>query len=329
MLNGIACRITKKPLVFFIVILYKKRAMKKLPAKKRGASKNLDRNIIVGIVIAIAIIGLVLWGPLRGRQPAEEKKTSVVQKHEAKREEPKKTEKSIPKKSVERPLAAPLKTVLVAVVIDDLGQDLKQAQDLLSIRSRITVAVLPGLAQSKKIAELARNSNHEVLLHLPMEYRGKNGKPAPGMLRSDMTPMEYLNIISNDVASVPGAVGVNNHEGSLLTENKEAMKFLMAELKARNVFFLDSLTSSKSVAYATAKEFGLKAAKRDVFLDNEPENPAYIKKQLDELADTAKKHGKAIGIGHPHPVTIKELRAWIPRVAAEGIEIVPVSRLIQ
>jgi hypothetical protein len=214
-------------------------------------------------------------------------------------------------------------------VIDDLGQDLKQAQEILSVRSKITLAIMPGLAQSKKIAELARQNNREILLHLPMEYRSKNGKPAPGMLRSDMTPMEFLNTITDDLGSVPGATGVNNHEGSSLTENKEAMKFLMAELKARNLFFLDSFTSARSVAYNTAREFGLKTARRDIFLDNEGDNPLYIRKQLDELAEFAKKHGKAVGIGHPHPVTISELRKWLGEASGRGIEIVPVSRLIQ
>ena len=149
------------------------------------------------------------------------------------------------------------------------------------------------------------------------------------MLRSNMTPMEFLTTVSDDVESVPGAVGMNNHEGSALTENKEAMKFLMAELKARNLFFLDSFTSPKSVAYATANEFGMKAARRDVFLDNEGDNPAYIREQLDELVEIARKYGKAIGIGHPHPATISELRKWLAETGAQGIEIVPVSRLMQ
>jgi polysaccharide deacetylase 2 family uncharacterized protein YibQ len=150
----------------------------------------------------------------------------------------------------------------------------------------------------------------------------------PGTLSAEMTPMAFLTTVSDDVESVPGAVGVNNHEGSALTENKEAMKFLMAELKARNLFFLDSLTNPKSVAYATAIEFGMKAARRDVFLDNEGDNPAYIRDQLATLVDIARKHGKAIGIGHPHPVTLSELRKWLADTGAQGIEIVPVSRLM-
>jgi len=301
---------------------------KKPFAKRRSSGKRgrMERYIIGGIIIALIAIVFALWGPLRTTRVAEEKKLPVqVKKPELTQ---KKSEKRDAKKLGEISLAKPDKTTMVAIVIDDLGQDMKAARDILSLREKITLAVMPGLAQSKKIAELATQNNREVLLHLPMEYRGKNGNPAPGMLRSDMTPMEFLNTISDDLLSVPGAVGVNNHEGSSLTENKEAMKFLMAELKARDLLFLDSFTSSKSVAYATAKEFGLKAAKRDVFLDNESDNPAYIRNQLEELAELSKKHGSAIGIGHPHPTTLSELRKWLATAANHSIVIVPVSKLM-
>lgn len=144
-----------------------------------------------------------------------------------------------------------------------------------------------------------------------------------------MTPMDFLNVLTDNLGSVPGAIGVNNHEGSLLTENKEAMKFLMAELKARDLLFLDSLTSPKSIAYATAREFGLRAARRDVFLDNDSTNAESIRKQLEELTRIAREHGRAVGIGHPHPATINELRLWIETASKQGISIVPVSKIIQ
>ncbi len=331
--------------------------MAKKPSAKRstsGKKNRTERYIIAGIVIAVLAIVLILWGPLRSSRVAEEKKPSVqAQKQESiqkKTEKPslkeqKKSEKpaeaAAPKQQVKTKTApekpaetvapkpqAKAKTAAVAIVIDDLGQDMKQAQDIVALRAKISMAIMPGLTHSKKIADLAAQNGREVLLHLPMEYRGKNGKPATGMLRSDMTPMEFLNTLSSDLGSVPNAVGVNNHEGSALTENKEAMKFLMAELKARNLFFLDSLTSAGSVAYGTAREFGLKTAKRDVFLDNEGDNPAYIRKQFEELTDIAKKHGKAVGIGHPHPATISELRKWLAEAANHGIEVVPVSRIV-
>jgi polysaccharide deacetylase 2 family uncharacterized protein YibQ len=305
---------------------------KKFFAKGKGGK--FDRFIIIGIIIAVLVIALTLWGPLRKfrvteerKPPAQAQKQELVKKKTAKKD---KKEVKETKKHPESLVAGSFeKTVLVAIVIDDLGQDVKQAKEVITLPGKITIAVLPGLAQSKNIAELAGKAGREVLLHLPMEPLKNHEKTrSPGTLSADMTPMAFLNTVSDDVESVPGAIGVNNHEGSALTENKEAMKFLMAELKARNLFFLDSLTNSKSVAYATAKEFGMKAARRDVFLDNDSDHPASIRKQLDELVEIARTHGKAIGIGHPHPITLSELRKWLVETDTQGIEIVPVSRLM-
>jgi hypothetical protein len=290
---------------------------KKLPAKRKSKRRGYDRWIVAGIVLTLVVIVLALWSPLRKHRTQGAKKPAV----QTVKKEPR-------QRGAESGAAKPGKAVRVAIVIDDLGMDVKKAGEILLLPARITVAVMPGLAQSKKVAELAGQHRREVLLHLPMEHRGKGGKPAPGILRSDMTPMEFLAVLSDDVDSVPGAVGINNHEGSLLTENAEAMKFLMAELKARNLMFLDSYTSAESVAWSTAREFGLKTAKRDVFLDNDSDNPASIRRQLDELVEIARKNGSSIGIGHPHPATISELRKWLTETAGQGIEIVPVSSLM-
>ncbi len=278
-------------------------------AKKKN---RYDRIVFWGIIISVLAIALLLWGPFhKGKRTAERKPVTSAKKQE--QPEP-------PKEIVG----------VVAIVIDDLGQDLKPAQELLALPDRVTLAVLPGLPQSKKIAELARKQGREVLVHLPMEAKNHEGRrPAPGMLRSDMTPMEFLSAVNDDLDSVPGAAGVNNHEGSALTENRQAMTFLMPELSKRSLFFLDSLTTPKSTAYTVAKAAGLRAAKRDVFLDNDSNRPSSIRQQFSELARIAREHGKAIGIGHPHPSTLAELEHWLPQAAEQGIEVVPVSRLMQ
>ncbi len=306
---------------------------KKFWAKFKGGK--FDRSVIIGIIIAVLVIALTLWGPLRKFRVAEERKPAAqAQKQELiKKKSGKKVKKEAQalKNQAESLVAGSYeRTVPVAIVIDDLGQDVKLAKEVLALPGKLTLAVMPGLAQSTAIAELAKQSGREVLLHLPMEPLKNHEKTrSPGTLSVDMTPMAFLNTVNDDVASVPGAVGVNNHEGSALTENLEAMKFLMAELKSRNLFFLDSMTTPKSVAYATAIEFGMNAARRDVFLDNEGDNPLYIRGQLEKLIEIARNHGKAIGIGHPHPATLSELRKWLAETGAEGIEIVPVSRLMQ
>jgi polysaccharide deacetylase 2 family uncharacterized protein YibQ len=270
---------------------------------KKG--KRYDRIVLWGIIISVAAIALLLWGPFgKGKRP---------------------TDRKPPVSKRERVI-----TAVIAVVIDDLGQDLKPAQEVLGMPERITLAVMPRLPQSKNIAELAHKDGREVLVHIPMEAKVRAEKrDSPGALRLDMTPMEFIATVNENLDSVPGAAGINNHEGSALTENRQAMTFLMSELKSRNLFFLDSMTNPKSVAFTVAKEFGLKAAKRDVFLDNDSDRPAKIRKQFDELTRVAKQNGRAIGIGHPRPATIAELRKWLATVDDEGIEIVPVSALVK
>ena len=282
------------------------------PAKRPKKGNRYDRVVFWGIIVAVVAIGLLLWGPFRGARKTTGGRPPVS----GKQREPADRKREI--------------TAVVAIVIDDLGQDLKPAQELLDLPDRITLGVMPRLSFSKKIAEAARQSGREVLVHIPMEAKGRAEKrSSPGMLRSDMTPMEFIAAVNEDLDSVPGAAGTNNHEGSSLTENREAMTFLMSELKARGLFFLDSMTNPKSSAYAVAREFGLRSARRDVFLDNDGNNAAAIRKQLGELARTAKQNGRAIGIGHPHPATIAELKKWLATIEKQGIEIVPVSALVK
>lgn len=296
-------------------------ARRKTP--RRRSRKRSDRytpTVAFGIVIALVVIVFALWDPagMLGKRATRKSPAPGAEKAEKKETPP---AKPAPERKE--------KTGLIALVIDDLGQDLKPAREILDLPGEITIAVLPGLPHSQEISSMAVQKGRDVLLHLPMERKNNKEKPeALGTLRSDMTPLEFMSAIAGDIASVPGAVGVNNHEGSALTENREAMKFLMAELKARDLRFLDSLTSPRSVAYATAKEFGVKAARRSVFIDNS-ENPAAIRKQLAELLRIAQKSGRAVGVGHPHPATLDELGKWLPLAEEQGIEIVPVSKLMQ
>lgn len=299
-------------------------AQKKMPAKRPGKKGGRYTTIvIVGIALSLVAISLLLWGPLKSRRTAE-KKPPVKKQETAQREAGARRERGAAQNGAPGEISG-----VVAIVIDDLGQDLKPAKDLLALPDRITLAIIPKLPQSKKIAEMAHQLGREVLVHIPMEAKAHVDKNGAAVLRSDMTPMEFIATINEDIDSVPGAAGVNNHEGSSLTENRQAMTFLMSELKNRSFFFLDSMTSPKSTAFSVAKEFGIRSAKRDVFLDNDSSKPASIRKQLEELAGLAKKNGRAIGIGHPHPETIAELAKWLPEAAEQGIEVVPVSKLMQ
>ncbi len=217
----------------------------------------------------------------------------------------------------------------VAIVIDDLGASLRAAKSLLAIPQPLTFAVLPKLTHSREIAEAAAAAGHDVLLHLPMEpldYPAKN--PGPGALLRSMTPEAMSEVLRDNLASVPHAVGVNNHMGSRLTQDEETMRLILTTLNERRLFFLDSYTTSRSIASQVARELDMPTASRHVFLDHEPGDPDYVAAQMERLAAVAQKHGAAIGIGHPHPSTIAALKEHLPKLSEAGIAVVPLSTLI-
>lgn len=166
------------------------------------------------------------------------------------------------------------------------------------------------------------------MLHLPLQSVGEFDAAQAGTIRIDTTREQLLRILAIDFASVPYAVGVNNHQGSLLTQHPGHMNWLMDELSSRGgLFFVDSYTSDSSVALRLAREHGVPAIRRDVFLDNDP-TPDAIEREFGRLKRLATVRGVAVGIGHPYPATLEFLERAIPALRAEGFELVPVSRAI-
>jgi polysaccharide deacetylase 2 family uncharacterized protein YibQ len=134
--------------------------------------------------------------------------------------------------------------------------------------------------------------------------------------------------LSKDIEAVPYIQGVSNHMGSQLMEDPEKIRLILLEVKRRNLFFLDSRTTPQTVGLQTARSLGLKAAERDIFLDNSTDGKD-VKRQLEQLIQISLSTGKAIGIGHPHPSTIQSLKEMIPRIEEKGIKIVSLSEIMQ
>jgi polysaccharide deacetylase 2 family uncharacterized protein YibQ len=128
--------------------------------------------------------------------------------------------------------------------------------------------------------------------------------------------------------SIPGAVGVNNHMGSAGTADYRLMLVLMSEIKKRNLFFIDSLTTPRSVGDKCAALYRVPMAKRNVFIDNAEDLDSKIR-ALEELLRYALKYGTAIGIGHARPGTGEAILTMLPKFAAAGVEIAPVSQLVK
>lgn len=217
----------------------------------------------------------------------------------------------------------------LALVIDDLGTSEAQARSFLELEVPVTPAVIPYLPASVRVAHLARERGREFLLHLPMQPRGYPAKnPGEGALLEGMSETEVRRRLAEALSSVPGAAGVNNHMGSRLTELRSPMVWVMDELRRRDLYFLDSLTSPRSVAAKAAQEAGVGWVLRDVFLDNE-EDAAAVGRQIEKAVEKAKASGAAVAIGHPHPTTLEALRLWGPKIRAAGVEVVPLGQLIR
>jgi len=216
----------------------------------------------------------------------------------------------------------------VAIIIDDLGYDPDIALSFIQLNLPLSLSVLPCAPFTDLIVREATEKGSELILHLPMEpkhYPSVN--PGPGALFLSMEEQEILRMLDQDLEDIPGVRGVNNHMGSSFTENREKMLIVLKELKKRNLFYIDSRTTSDTVGFKLARDIGLLAAKRSVFLDNDLA-PKAIKIQLERLLSMARHSGFAIGIGHPHKETLKILREYQSGIKAE-FHVVHVSELVR
>ncbi len=187
--------------------------------------------------------------------------------------------------------------------------------------------MLPGLPLSEWTAREAAAAGMEVILDLPMEpYRFPEVDPGPGALLMAMSPQEMQAQIGAHLASVPGAVGVTNHMGSRMTEDRARMRTVMEVLAGRRLFLVDGLSSNLSLAYDEAKSLGVRAGRRQIIVDHKS-GEAGDRVRWDEVASWAERRGEVIVIAHGHPLTARLLREYVPRWEARGIRLVPVSQL--
>lgn len=218
---------------------------------------------------------------------------------------------------------------LVAIIVDDLGNRASLDRRVLALPGEITCAFLPDAPYAGQLAELADVLGKEVMLHLPMEPLATD-VDHEGMLNLDMSREAFGELVRSSLAILPQARGVNNHMGSLLTQSPLRMQWLMEELleQRHELYFVDSYTSVRSVAWQVATANRLPNARRDVFLDAS-RDPAAIALQFRRLLRLAHQHGHAVAIAHPYPETVEFLERHLPELEAEGVTLVSVSRLIR
>ncbi len=230
---------------------------------------------------------------------------------------------------IPRPQPAPDARGRLAILLDDVGQKLDLVPAAEALPKEVGFAVLPFLPKSTESAEALFGAGHEIWLHLPMEpenYPANN--PGPGAILMSMSTTQLRAAVHDAIDDIPHAVGVNNHMGSKVTADLRTMTWIMQELKIRDLAFIDSRTTSRTVAEDAAAGQGVAANRRHVFLDNERDRAA-IRRQLEEAVRRCRLEGEIIAIGHLDRVTVEVLAEELPGISKRGADLVRPSKLVR
>lgn len=226
------------------------------------------------------------------------------------------------------PLHPALPRPLIAIVIDDAGVDQKRtARASAELSSDVTLSFLAYAPHIGAQVAAAKKNGHPIMLHLPWEADNPRENPGPHHLSVTMAKSTLEKNLSANLDAFSGYDGVNNHMGSRFSRHRPGLEVVMGELKKRHFFFLDSKTTPRSIGEKVARETGVPATHRDVFIDDD-NAPAAVATQLKEIERIARCHGAAVAIGHPRDATLAALKAWLPTLEAKGFAIATVARVI-
>jgi len=212
----------------------------------------------------------------------------------------------------------------LAIVLDDFGLHDDQLKRVWALAEPFTYAILPGQTYSEGYARWLQARGASVLAHIPMEPEASGHMTLPGFLRADMSDAQRVSLLRQHLRSLPGAVGWNNHMGSRLTSNRNAVDALVAATRTDEVV-LDSRTSVQTALEASARAHGRPAARRHLFIDNERDVDK-IRIQLNKALYVARTRGKAVAIGHAYAETARALKAFVAK-HGEEIQLVPIERV--
>ncbi|MGZ8831376.1 MAG: divergent polysaccharide deacetylase family protein [Thermoanaerobaculia bacterium] len=215
----------------------------------------------------------------------------------------------------------------IVIIIDDVGYDGQNLTYAMSIDPNLNFAILPNSTRAPEVARRLNDRGFEILCHLPMEPRDHTFSPGANAVKTSMSDDEIFLATRANIAAVPHARGVNNHMGSRATADRRVMTDVMRALPD-GMYFIDSRTGGGSIAAAVAREMNVKTAVRHVFLDG-VQTEAGVRRQLAALSSAARAKGIAIGIGHPHEVTLRVLAAEVPKLRARGFRFARASEVVR
>ncbi len=214
-----------------------------------------------------------------------------------------------------------------AVIIDDFGYAYNDlVQDFLTFDQPLTISIIPGLEESKRVAREAALNNRKILIHLPMEPEEEKFSDEGFTILVGQDPATIRLRVRSAFAEIPGAAGLNNHQGSKATADKRTMKAVLEEVKRQKKIYVDSRTTNRSVAVEMARSLHVAIAANQVFIDAN-DNEDFIRSQMNKLADLAVQQGHVVGIAHLRKRTWRVLQEVMPQLANRGIEFVYITDL--
>ena len=215
----------------------------------------------------------------------------------------------------------------IALIVDDFGYFYNSlVKEFLTIEIPLTLTVIPGLGHSKRICEAAANAGKEILCHLPMEpEKGAKDSGEIPLIRVAMTGGEIESAVEKALKSTPNVVGMNNHMGSRATADSGVMEAVLAVCKRHGLFFIDSMTTQRSVVGETAGRIGVPSLSNDLFIDNTGEDR---RENMKKIISIAKRKGYAVGIMHVKRSTLEDLKWMIGEAERAGVKFVNVSDMI-
>ncbi len=216
----------------------------------------------------------------------------------------------------------------ITIVVDDLGVVHPATERVVAMPGPLTLSWFPFAKHLADQVGAAAVRGHEMTLHMPMQSYGlSTAWTGPDPLRVDLPPAVNLARLRAAIEAVPSTVGLNNHMGSVATRDPALMALVAQECKAHDMLFLDSVVVAHSYGYSAARDAGVPAASRDIFIDHSP-NPKDIRDQLELIEVHARKYGNVIAIGHPWPHTVAALEEWLPTLKAKGFDLWPLSAMV-
>jgi uncharacterized protein len=214
----------------------------------------------------------------------------------------------------------------IAIVLGGMGLNAKLTKKAVDeLPGDITLGFAPYGENLQEQVNQARAEGHEIMLQVPMEPVGfPAANPGPKTLLSDAAPEQNIEALRWHMSRFAGYSGITNYMGARLLVTEEALKPVMAELRARGLVYLEDATVNITLSPKVGQEVRLPVQRASIVIDAEP-TPAAIAEALEQLEQEAIRNGSAIATGSGLDVTIETVAEWAKTLQEKGILLVPVS----